>query len=125
MKILVSDPITEAGLAILKDADLDVVYLPEADPEEKRLAAENVHGWIVRSGTKVSAEAINSAKHLTVIGRAGVGIDNIDLNAATRKGVVVMNTPDVNTISAAEHTIAMMLTLSRKYSNGTQRPGER
>ena len=58
MKILVSDPITEAGLAILKDADLDVVYLPEADPEEKRRAAENIHGWIVRSGTKVSAEAI-------------------------------------------------------------------
>ena len=118
MKILVSDPITEAGLAILKDADLDVVYLPEADPEEKRRAAENVHGWIVRSGTKVSAEAINSAKQLTVIGRAGVGIDNIDLNVATRKGVVVMNTPDVNTISAAEHTIAMMLTLSRNIHMG-------
>ena len=118
MKILVSDPITEAGLAILMNADLDVVYLPEANSEEKNRAAENIHGWIVRSGTRVSAEAIYSAKHLMLIGRAGVGIDNIDIDAATRKGVVVMNTPDVNTISAAEHTIAMMLALSRNIHTG-------
>jgi len=118
MKILVSDPITEEGLSILKNADLDVVYLPEADLEEKNRAVTDVHGWIIRSGTKVTANALNSAKKLIVVGRAGVGIDNIDLNAATRKGVVVVNTPDVNTISAAEHTIAMMLALSRNIHIG-------
>ena len=118
MKILVSDPITEEGLSILENADLDVVYLPEADLEEKNRAAKDVHGWIIRSGTKVSTNALNSAKKLLVVGRAGVGIDNIDINTATRKGVVVVNTPDVNTISAAEHTIAMMLALSRNIHTG-------
>ena len=74
--------------------------------------------WIIRSGTKISANAIVSAKKLKVIGRAGVGIDNVDISAATRKGVVVMNTPDANTISAAEHTLALILSLSRNVSIG-------
>jgi len=118
MKVLVSDPITEAGIAILKSANLDVVYLPDASAEEKAEACKDVCGWVIRSGTNVCEEMINNAEHLLVIGRAGVGIDNINLNAATRKGVVVMNTPDVNTISAAEHTVAMMLALSRNIPIG-------
>ena len=118
MKILVSDPITDAGMAILKDANMEVVYLPDASAEEKAEASKDIRGWVVRSGTKVTADMINNAEHLQVIGRAGVGIDNIDLEAATRKGVVVMNTPDVNTNSAAEHTVAMMLALSRNIPIG-------
>jgi len=118
MKILVSDPITESGLAVLKDANFDVVQLPDGTPEEKAEACKNVHGWVIRSGTKVTAEMIENAGSLQVIGRAGVGVDNIDIQAATRRGVVVMNTPDVNTISAAEHTVAIMLTLSRNISIG-------
>ncbi|MBH09281.1 MAG: phosphoglycerate dehydrogenase [Candidatus Marinimicrobia bacterium] len=118
MKVLVSDPITKAGLSILKKAKLDVVYLPEANLEEKTQAARKVQAWVVRSGTKISAEAIKLAKELVVIGRAGVGIDNININAATRNGVVVMNTPDVNTISAAEHTIALILAISRNIHIG-------
>ena len=118
MKILVSDPITDAGMAILKDANMEVVYLPDASAEEKAEASKDIRGWVVRSGTKVTADMINNAEHLLVIGRAGVGIDNINLEAATRKGVVVMNTPDVNTISAAEHTVAMMLALSRNIPLG-------
>jgi D-3-phosphoglycerate dehydrogenase len=118
MKVLVSDPITEAGIAILKSANLDVIYLPDASAEEKAEACKDVCGWVIRSGTNVSEEMINNAEHLLVIGRAGVGIDNINLDAATRKGVVVMNTPDVNTISAAEHTVAMMLALSRNIPVG-------
>ena len=118
MKVLVSDPITKAGMAILKEADFDVVYLPDASDDEKADACKDVHAWVVRSGTQATANMINSADNLQVIGRAGVGTDNIDITAATRKGIVVMNTPDVNTISAAEHTVAMMLALSRNIPLG-------
>ena len=75
---------------------------------------------LIRSGTTLDASIINKADKLAVIGRAGVGIDNIDISAATRKGVVVMNTPDANTISAAEHTMALLLSLSRNVSYGHQ-----
>ena len=118
MKILVSDPITENGLSILKDANFDVVELPDGTPEEIAKASRDIHGWVIRSGTKVTAKMIENAENLNVIARAGVGLDNIDIPVATRRGVVVMNTPDVNTISAAEHTIAIMLTLSRNITTG-------
>ncbi len=118
MKILVSDPITDAGLNILKSGGFDVLYLPEATASEKAEAGVDVQGWIIRSGTRISGEMIESAKNLQVIGRAGVGVDNIDITAATRKGVVVMNTPDVNTISAAEHTLGLILALSRNIPSG-------
>ena len=118
MKILVSDPITESGMAVLNEAKFEVVNLPKGTPEEKADACKDVHGWIIRSGTKITEDMIASAENLQAIGRAGVGVDNIDIPAATRRGIVVMNTPDVNTISAAEHTVAMMLTLSRNISVG-------
>ena len=118
MKVLVSDPITDFGMSILKDAGLDIIYLPDGTTAEKQDAARDAHGWIIRSGTKISAEMIQSAENLQVIGRAGVGVDNIDFLSATRKGVVIMNTPDVNTISAAEHTVALMLTMSRNIHRG-------
>ena len=92
MKILVSDPITDAGMAILKDAGLDIVYLPNSSPEEKQEAARDVQGWIIRSGTKISGEMIATSDQLQVIGRAGVGVDNIDFPAATRKGVFLSST---------------------------------
>ena len=113
MKVLVSDPISESGLTILRNGGLEVHYLPEGSNEEKNSASKDVHGWIIRSGTKILENFIEGAENLQVIGRAGVGVDNIDIPAATRKGVVVMNTPDVNTISAAEHTMALLLSLSR------------
>lgn len=118
VKLLVSDPITDIGMSILKDAGFEVKYLPDATPEEKAEACKDVAGWVVRSGTKATSDMIESAKQLRVICRAGVGVDNIDIPAATRKGVVVMNTPDVNTISAAEHTVAMILALSRNIPIG-------
>lgn len=118
MKILISDPITEEGLGILENAGIYIKYLPDASQSEKENAAKNVHGWIIRSGTKITSKGLDLAKNLMVIGRAGVGVDNIDLNAATRRGVVVMNTPDANTISAAEHTITLMLSLSRNIYQG-------
>ena len=72
MKVLVSDPITKAGMTILKEADFDVVYLPDASDDEKADACKDVHGWVVRSGTQATANMINSAENLQVIGRAGV-----------------------------------------------------
>ena len=118
MKVLISDPITESGLKILKESNLEIVHLPDASIEEKSSASKDVHGWIIRSGTAITDQMIKSSKNLQVIGRAGVGVDNIDISAATRKGIVVMNTPDVNTISAAEHTLAMILSLSRNIAVG-------
>jgi len=118
MKILISDPITNKGLTILRDAKFDLIELPNASNKEKSDACKNISGWIIRSGTKVTAKMIESAKDLIVIGRAGVGVDNIDIEAATKYGVVVMNTPDVNTISAAEHTVAIILSLSRNIAEG-------
>ncbi len=118
MKVLISDPITVEGQKILTEAGLEVVFLPDASASEKAIAARAVQGWILRSGTTITSEMIAGAESLQVIGRAGVGIDNIDLKAATRRGIVVMNTPDVNTISAAEHTVAMMLSLSRNIHIG-------
>ncbi len=117
-KILVSDPITDAGMAILQDAGFEVKYLPDSSPGDKAEACKDVAGWIVRSGTNVTAEMIESADHLQVIGRAGVGVDNIDISGATRKGILVMNTPNASTYSAAEHTVAMMLALSRNIPMG-------
>ena len=118
MKILISDPITNKGLSILKDANFDLIELPNASDKDKAEACKDVQGWVIRSGTSVTAQMIESAKKLVVIGRAGVGVDNIDIEAATRRGVVVMNTPDVNTISAAEHTVAIILSLSRNIAEG-------
>ena len=102
----------------MKDANFDLIELPNASDKEKAEACKDVQGWVIRSGTSVTAKMIESAKKLVVIGRAGVGVDNIDIEAATRRGVVVMNTPDVNTISAAEHTVAIILSLSRNISEG-------
>ena len=118
MKVLITDPISESGISILEDANFKVIQLYEASNSEKIKACEDIDGWIIRSGTSIDKKFINIAKKLRIIGRAGVGVDNIDIGAATRNGIVVMNTPDVNTISAAEHTVAMMLALSRNISIG-------
>ena len=118
MKVLIADPISDSGLSILKNAGFDVVIVAESNQAEKYKAVCDADGLIIRSGTKVDSKMIEHATRLKIIGRAGVGIDNIDLATATRKGIVVMNTPDVNTISAAEHTIALLLTLSRNTHIG-------
>ena len=118
MKILISDPITEEGIKLIRDSGLEVDYLPDASKDEIENSPKDANGSIIRRGTKITSSIFELAKNLIVIGRAGVGVDNIDLTTATRKGVVVMNTPDANTISAAEHTVAIMLTLSRNIHQG-------
>jgi D-3-phosphoglycerate dehydrogenase len=112
MKVLVADPIAQEGIEALRaHADVDVRL--KMGPDELIAAIGDYDAIVVRSETKVPAEAIEAGRKLQVIGRAGVGVDNIDVMAATSKGIVVVNAPTGNTISAAEHTIAMMLALAR------------
>ena len=94
MKVLVTDPIAKSGISILEEANINVVQLNDASVDDKLNACVDVAGWIVRSGTSIDLKAIKAAKRLRAIGRAGVGVDNIDISAATRGGIVVMNTPD-------------------------------
>ena len=125
MKVLVSDSLAEDGVKRLQSgADVDVIT--NLSPEELIQKIPDYDALVIRSGTKVTADVINAAKRLKVIGRAGVGIDNVDVEAATKKGIIVLNTPGGNTISAAEHTIAMMLALARNIpqANSALHQGE-
>jgi D-3-phosphoglycerate dehydrogenase len=111
-RILVADPIADDGVEILRrGAEVDV--RTGMSPSELLGAIDGYAALVVRSETKVTADVIAAAKGLQAIGRAGVGVDNIDLNAATERGVIVVNAPLGNTISAAEHTIGLMLALAR------------
>ncbi|PZO12522.1 MAG: phosphoglycerate dehydrogenase [Leptolyngbya foveolarum] len=111
-KVLVSDPIDQAGLDILSQvATVDVkTKLPL---EELIAIIPEYDALMIRSGTKVTKEVLEAGNKLQIIGRAGVGVDNVDVQAATRKGIVVVNSPEGNTIAAAEHALAMMLSMSR------------
>ena len=114
MKVLVSDKLAEEGLKILKkEKAIQVDVKTGLSPEELKKIIRDYEGLIVRSGTKVTKEIIAAGKKLKIIGRAGVGLDNVDVEAASRSGIVVMNAPGGNTISTAEHTMSMILALSR------------
>ena len=118
LKILITDPLSDKGIDTLSDAEFGVIYKPNSQKDELLSIVGNIDGWIIRSGTKVDKELLSEAKKLQIIGRAGVGTDNIDIDYATKKGIIVMNVPDGNTISAAEHTLAMILSLSRNIYQG-------
>jgi D-3-phosphoglycerate dehydrogenase len=112
-RILVADDVNDSGLQPLRDADFAVEKRTGLLPDELRKVLADYDGLIVRSETKVTADLMDTAKKLRVIGRAGVGVDNIDVAAATARGIVVMNAPDGNTITTAEHTIALLVALAR------------
>ncbi|MFQ5823982.1 MAG: hydroxyacid dehydrogenase [bacterium] len=113
-KILISDPVADVCLSILKDRGFEVDFLPGLPTNELCNKIGAYEGLIVRSATKVTAEVINHAENLKIIGRAGTGVDNIDVAAATQKGIAVVNAAKANTISAAEHTFALMMALARR-----------
>jgi D-3-phosphoglycerate dehydrogenase / 2-oxoglutarate reductase len=114
-KVLVADPIAEKGIEELKATpELDVVVKIGISTEELLATADQYHGIVVRSQTKIGADVIAKAKNLKVVGRAGVGVDNIDVAAANSHGVIVMNTPGGNTISTAEHTFTLLCSLARQ-----------
>ncbi len=127
MKVLISDSMSDRCVEILKRAPgVEVTVNTKLKPEELKKAIKDYHGLVVRSATKVTAEIIEAADNLKVIGRAGTGVDNIDTNAATKKGIVVMNTPGGNTITTGEHAISMLMSLARKIPQATasMRKGE-
>src|SRR5512142_2028298 len=116
MKVLVCDPVSPKGIALLQQRpEFDVVVLPKRLPESELLPiVQDVVAMVVRSETKVTKKVIEAAPKLRVVGRAGVGVDNVDIEAATQHGTVVMNTPGGNTVTTAELSFAMLLSLARK-----------
>ncbi|MFB4166937.1 phosphoglycerate dehydrogenase [Virgibacillus sp. JSM 102003] len=113
--ILIADPLSEEGLQPLREAEnMNLVIETKLSPEELESKIGDFDALLVRSQTQVTRNIIQKAKKLKIIGRAGVGVDNIDLDAATENGIIVVNAPNGNTNSAAEHTMAMIMSLSRK-----------
>ncbi|MBS1237624.1 MAG: serA, partial [Deltaproteobacteria bacterium] len=119
MKVLISDNLSPRGIEVLKQSGLEVDVKTGMKPEELKACIGQYHGLIIRSATKVTAEIVEAATNLKVVGRAGSGLDNVDKAAASKKGIVVMNTPGGNTITTAEHTIALMFALARQIPQAT------
>ena len=112
-KVLISDVMSVRAEAVFKERGIEVDVITGMDPQELKNCIGEYHGLAVRSSTKVDEEIVAAAKKLKVIGRAGIGVDNIDVSAASARGIVVMNTPFGNSITTAEHAIAMMFALAR------------
>ena len=114
LKVLISDSLSDKGIAVLeKEKGIDVTVKTGLSPQELIKEIVKYDALIIRSATKVTAQVIKAAKNLKVIGRGGVGLDNVDVQAATEKGIIVMNSPGGNTISTAEHAIGMLFALAR------------
>ncbi len=119
-KVLVSDKLSPRGLEILQEADgLEVDYAPGLDPADLLDRIADAEGLVIRSGTKVTRDVLEAAPALRVIGRAGIGVDNVDLPAATARGIVVLNTPSGNNVTTAEHAIALLVSLARHIPQAT------
>lgn len=120
MKVLVSDNLGEAGIKIFQEEDgIDVDINTGLAPEELKSIIGEYDALVIRSATKVTQELLEAATKLKVVGRAGIGLDNVDIPAATQHGVVVMNTPGGNVVTTAEHAVAMMMALTRNVPQGT------
>jgi D-3-phosphoglycerate dehydrogenase len=115
-KVLISDALSDAAVQIFKDRGIDTVFMPKLGPDKEKLAEMigDFDGLAIRSATKVTGKLLERASKLKVVGRAGIGVDNVDIPAATARGVIVMNTPFGNSITTAEHAITMMLALARE-----------
>ena len=119
-RVLVADKLAPQGMAILRDSpELEIDEAIGLKPPELAAKVGPYQGLVVRSGSRVTAEVIAAATNLKVIGRAGIGVDNIDVDAATKRGIVVMNTPSGNNVTTAEHAISMMLALARSIPQAT------
>ena len=115
-KVLISDALSPAAVQIFKDRGIEVDFQPALGKDKEKLAAVvgNFDGLAIRSATKVTSKVLEQARNLKVIGRAGIGVDNVDIPAATARGIIVMNTPFGNSITTAEHAISLMLALARQ-----------
>jgi D-3-phosphoglycerate dehydrogenase len=115
-KVLISDALSPAAVQIFKDRGIEVDFQPALGTDKEKLAAAvgKYDGLAIRSATKVTSKVLEQARNLRVIGRAGIGVDNVDIPAATARGIIVMNTPFGNSITTAEHAISLMLALARQ-----------
>ena len=116
IKVLISDKLSEKAIQIFIDKGISVDFKPDVGRDKQALLEiiSEYDGLAIRSSTKVTEKIIKQANKLKVVGRAGIGIDNIDLSAASKKGVIVMNTPFGNSITTAEHAISMMMSAARQ-----------
>ncbi|MCA1785964.1 MAG: phosphoglycerate dehydrogenase, partial [Desulfobacteraceae bacterium] len=120
MKVLVSDKMDEAGIDIFRNQDgIEVDVNTGLSPQQLQEIIGSYDALAIRSATKVDKALLDAADNLKVIARAGIGLDNVDIDAATKKGVAVMNTPGGNTVTTAEHAIAMMMALTRNIPKAT------
>ncbi len=119
-KIIITDSVDKKCVAIFETAGHEVTYNPGMPKDEIKKVIGNYNGLVVRSDTQVTPDLIELMENMEVIGRAGAGVDNINLEAATRKGIIVMNTPGGNTVSTAEHTMALMLSMCRNVAQANQ-----
>ncbi|ADM08444.1 putative phosphoglycerate dehydrogenase [Parvularcula bermudensis HTCC2503] len=121
-RVLISDKLSEDAVEVLKTRGIEVTFEPGLgkDPEKLKAALPGHHGIAIRSATKMTAEMIEAGTDLKVIGRAGIGVDNVDIDAATATGIAVMNTPFGNATTTAEHAIAMMLSLARQIPQANE-----
>src|SRR6266496_85913 len=115
-RVLISDALSPAAVQIFRDRGVEVDFQPKLGADKDKLAdvIGDFDGLAIRSATKVTPKVLEQAKRLKVIGRAGIGVDNVDIPAATAKGIIVMNTPFGNSITTAEHAITLMLALARQ-----------
>src|SRR5471032_866192 len=125
-KVLISDKLSPAAVEIFRNRGIEVDLKPGLSPADLRAIIGEYDGLAIRSATKVTRELLDSATRLKVVGRAGIGVDNVDVRTATARGVVVMNTPHGNTITTAEHAIAMMFALARQIpeASGSTKAGK-
>jgi D-3-phosphoglycerate dehydrogenase len=121
MKVLISDNLHPDGVAVLEaQPNIEVVNRPGLKPEELKEVIKDADALVIRSATKVTAELLDVAHRLKVVGRAGTGLDNVDIPAASKRGIVVMNTPGGNTITTAEHALSLMMALARNVPQAAQ-----
>ncbi|MGD9579294.1 MAG: NAD(P)-dependent oxidoreductase, partial [Syntrophorhabdus sp.] len=126
MKVLIADALSDKAVEILRSAELTVDTKTGLKGEELQAIISDYDALIVRSATKATKDIIDKGTNLKIIGRAGIGVDNVDVTAATEKGIVVMNTPQGNALAAAEHSIALMFAAARKvaYADRTMKEGK-
>jgi len=112
-KLLLSQPIHEAGMKLLEEK-VEVIIAPDTSEETMRKSCKDVQGIILRTTSRMSKDIITEAKNLQIISRTGAGVDNVDVRAASKRGILVCNLPGVNSLSVAEHTVAFILALAKR-----------
>ena len=119
-KVLISDKLSAQAAKIFSNQGVDVDVKPGLSPNELKAIIAEYDGLAIRSATKVNEDLLDAASKLKVIGRAGIGVDNVDIAAATKRGIIVMNTPHGNSVTTAEHAIAMIMSLARQIPEANE-----